>query len=413
MRMRDLGACIAVACSALSSISHAEIKGDLLPFILAEHERIQEEMGDFHFTADTIRKFENAGEWTTATHHLEEYRHHGDVSFKTSWIQSSPSNPNTTRREKRLVSNDNYAALWRVGNPLAYIYDHKSPEKMHRNPSNIIAGERGFDINRLMFGLGDSSTLAEYIGVGEDQYTWDAVPYTTADNKPKVLVRRHSPYMTTSNDVDVEIYLDSDQGYVVENVIHRDRDGWIRGYVHTTFSKAAPGIYFPSDSSIRFFDTKKKLKEKDTAEILSGALLDRTTAETTYLMDISVLQAEVQIPIGEEVFEWTELGIPEDIQIIRMAESGSEEIYLARNEMLVPQSFVDEYSKLEVVSGSFALDDLDSYETENDPSQVPELNDDSRPFHEPKLNWVGIFTAIGLVVALGAVLIWKKRMRAD
>lgn len=312
---------------AFSSTGFCEVRDELVNFILAEHERVREQLGTYHLTATYTSTFEMNLEPAEVTATLDEYARDKELWYRAKWQRSRPSVPEGESWTKTQVINKDYSAFWREGNANAYIFDHDSIDTIHETAASELGTARPVSVLEFVLGTGRIS-LRNDVQLHPDVFAWDTENYRNKEGHDLVVVRRHSPFVKASSDVDIEYVVDPTIGYVVTNVIVRDKSGNVSYYAETRYSKNEHGEFAPVSASSVTLKEDSPLADMSTPAILSGDFLSQIDPSHVAIgrdLAIEVFERNPQIP--QRQFEWGGLGVNEDTFVIRQYVGGQEEVF--------------------------------------------------------------------------------------
>jgi hypothetical protein len=167
--------------------------------------------------------------------------------------------------------NDEYAAYWPRGNPIAYRVDHESPAKIDANTAGHLKGATPFDPLPHCFGNADRPFRAA-IAQHEDT-KWDAVESKDPTGRLVYHIRRFMPRMMEDPTKPDGVWIvDPDKNFLATEHLAYNPTGHVFIHHAATLKELSPGLWFPvehaethyaSDPAPNTVTSRRRVKLKD------------------------------------------------------------------------------------------------------------------------------------------------------
>ncbi len=343
-----------------------------------------------------------------------------------------PDDPSQNYTSRSLVG-PKYSAFWStVGNKNAYIYDHSSPDSMDSQVSGIL---KHWDASATQFfahsvvrpGTALVSRYEEYYAAGPQQEdSWEASLVEGRDGKAYYHVRE-----TWGEDriTIMEYLVDPNRNFNIVSILARDpaAEGKVILALMSELEQMSDGAWYPAQVEVVNFSSEYPREHLSmlSIEALDGVRAMIQERGSSYLAWESYSVQERAFPdeVLEDGFNWKQLGLDPETQVLRVSEIGNVDIFIVKSGELIPIEFLADSQK-EAVLGlereiDSAVDQEDPLDTEansiGQPASVSlsdeaASSDTSTPVELPKMIVLGfVIVSIGLAVVLSAALQKRKK----
>lgn len=234
----------------------------------------------------------------------------------------------------RTVINNDYAAMWYVGQPYAYQFDHESIPSISPKAARRLTLSSSRDCMRYTMGPLDKSYLQQYMET-RDTRRWEIEEKILADSSSLFYIKEYfgSGTPSDSNHLRRVLVIDPMKDFLVTRSTYYQPDGTIAVKADVTLEKSEnANIWLP-----KAIDEKRYYPASNTHS--SGN-------DVMKWLRINVTDVLVNPEIDDRQFTLNALEIPDGVKLVKRLTGGFESILVKRNGDFEMEAVADQFDQI-------------------------------------------------------------------